>query len=243
MRKHLLYIICVISCCTLSCKDAKNTHDPPLPFVFKAMDADSISFAYQGPLNSPIPAGETLLHLFPGVKFAVLNGQLYPINYYYTERDFGVERAMSEAFKSDYPDYKDGYVIYNGIKKSIPSNLGEPVSYCPRAIRNITITASSQIFGLDSGEILNDHFIIEMGTMWNFCAFDYIVSADGIPVSTFSRTSTIEEYTSFHPLLRPLDFKFTERPEGLPLETKFYIEVEMLDGKIVRDSTHTIHIY
>lgn len=131
----------------------------------------------------------------------------------------------------------EGYSIYKNDdldedELSLQSKRIYPVPYEYRTDEclSISITSSHTLFGLEPGANLADHFEL-------FCRRALITNEKQFlgPVGKLS----INEYLAYHPLILPYYlFHFTGTPPEVPVETDFYVDIGLADGRHLNGATH-----
>lgn len=95
---------------------------------------------------------------------------------------------------------------------------------------SISITSTSSLFGEKPGVNLKDYFEF-------FCNRD-LITDDKQFLGPIGRMS-VNEYLSYHPMALPYYiFHFTQVPPETPLETDFIVDIGLVGGKHLKDTTH-----
>lgn len=117
---------------------------------------------------------------------------------------------------------------YKTAVSSQPQAILEHVDYRTTVLTKITITCSKDLFGVKSGESLNDYFIINGYPTYH----NFIISSDKQLVTGKVQNISIAQYLSYSPMAPSAIYfqlkKGTSISESLQVEFSIHIEV---DGK------------
>ena len=151
--------------------------------------------------------------------------------------------SLEHEIKVDYERLRS----LNASKSSIsvpdePKTYSVSMDYSTSGLKNINITAiDAPLFGTDKSKSLNDYVKISKYEPNFIASFDTKSLIYGF--GDDDKPQTIAGLLALNPLVPfQMIFEFKVKPDNLPVSTRFKIELENSDGKLIADTTEMLDI-
>jgi hypothetical protein len=189
-------------------------------------------YEYENLESNAVKANEYLMRIITSNLDTVFSSGIY----YYLE-DSLIDEHDTEIEK----------VIADNFDQVFQQSSGEwtlpPVKmdYRLDEVKDLSITSVVPLFNKPANSVLNQHFEITSFSP------DFIVSSSkqlrmGFNEQLLNRIN-LAEYLSYQPLAAPCMYLVLKSvPPEVPVETRFIIEIETNDGKIISDTTEVINL-
>jgi len=151
--------------------------------------------------------------------------------------------SLEHEIKVDYERLRS----LNASKSSVsisdePKTYSVSMDYSTSGLKNINITAiDAPLFGTDKSKSLNDYVKISKYEPNFIASFDTKSLIYGF--GDDDKPQTIAGLLALNPLVPfQMIFEFKVKPDNLPVSTRFKIELENSDGKLIADTTEMLDI-
>lgn len=178
----------------------------------------------------------------------------------YSDSTFYPYEASVPAYAmrdSDFVNYEPNTYIEDQIRKNYKERVDMDyyksknkkdgvnlvmIEYRVNGVKTFKITANQDLWGVSTGNILNNYFYIRrydpniiISAQTEKLVYGF-TDRDNMP-------EEIDEWLQLQPLVQPaMMLMFKTVPDGLPLEVQFTVEMETDDGLILKDTTRPIYI-
>lgn len=153
-------------------------------------------------------------------------------DYFTDEPDLEMEKKMEAFFRRNIKEKKG----FTSKSTQLYINLVR-VEYRTSIFKSIKIASSTELFRQETGSTLNEYITVD--GVSNDCVFDQSKQLIDMTNKNWSLAQYLSQPLYASPSLR---LRFTSSPPEAPLETRFIIELELADGKLLRDTTDLVKL-